>query len=906
MKTKFNCQLAEQIILQAEGDLDSARLGAEERIAFDAHLESCSPCFTLAKEERQLTALLNSPCSTPPNSEYLLPTRSNWKTSALAISAAIMLIAVGAMGMQWWNSAQTASQLTDAPSLGSMVSRKVFSDVSFTAESKSLKNSNHIELPAGSTATLVLSDAGSIDATGPATFEVDRIQEHWKLTWISGQLKVIVEPEAEIQLAYRHGLQRLLSGVHLINFGDQDFVQTTSASSSDQEVDEQEEDIATRLERGLRVFAADANASKEEQMEAAQLLYDIFHSDEATPTQKLSSGLYGAAALSNTGQYEKVVEIGQEWEATFAGPMEETVAAMMVKAYFSLGQTDVAQTRAADFIESFPDSPYIPMIRSHGGKGIDGASGLSSSGRHQPDLTPPFVSEKESNDFMNGQADGYLVVKVALSPSDKEHQRFADVANKVQEFHDAEIIDFDGRNFEKLKAEIANHKPANVLFVIPPQKLDVNFHRQIFKFAATLDNDPFVDFCWGYLTARNGEELDAFWTRIEKLHRNGLANKNWLETGVIGGNEKSKRIAGGINSWSTDAGFQGDQLYFGCVEQDPQVIGFINQQKSIFENASVIAMTGNGDPQGIWLFDGMRNMDSSLHWSFDPDKVGYDPKNEMLRLKSDWFRELKMQSPVIWSGTCHSGACYRVFVEGDIVSTFGKSETAAIYDLPADESLCLSLIEGGAGALLVPIAANHGLSVTMESYFAVKHGATLGETIKSTYNDVIFQAGGVPKLLLTEEGDAPNFHGEPVMQSGGANRILIGDPALKLFEPTSIAVESESLKLDVENRTLEVRLDWKRGYHGAAWNLFADGRGGNQRMFTRIDCTEIKAFLEGVEGGELSVSAQLTDAIGNEVKSLAIAEVETIGGRSFLHLQASATVDSISSSEHKAIFTLRW
>ena len=119
-------------------------------------------------------------------------------------------------------------------------------------------------------------------------------------------------------------------------------------------------------------------------------------------------------------------------------------------------------------------------------------------------------------------------------------------------------------------------------------------------------------------------------------------------------------------------------------------------------------MTGNGDPQGIWLFDDRRNIDSSLHWPFDPEKVGLDPKNEMPRLMANQFRQLKLQSPIIWSGTCHSGATHRVFVEGDIVSTFGTSDRIEVYELTPKESLCLSMIHAGAGALLVPLHPTTG------------------------------------------------------------------------------------------------------------------------------------------------------------------------------------------------------
>lgn len=909
MKSDTPCQVVLQMIIDSEGCLETLPLDNTEREVLNRHLDDCADCKTLADEERELTLLLNSSNSRPVSiPENIHNGRPRWLANVLAVCAAIMLMACGAMLMHAWNKHSVPAVTNSNPvqgSLGSMISRPVFTDVEFTAKPRSLEDSNHIELPAGSAATITLNQAGSIDAIGPAVFGVDRVGDAWKLTLLEGQLKVVVHSESRIQLSGFRGSEELGPGTYLINFGSEQFVHTGSYSAG---VQEQDEDLAEKLERGLSVFAAGANPTEQDQRDAAERLVEVFNDPNATPTQKISSGMYAVAALSNTGQFEKVIEIGTRWEQEFGTQMGEVVLSSIVKAYFSLGKMEEAKQKATQFLALYPESPYLPMVQALLGQDVEvpGNNAPLARGRYRPESQPPYVADDKSDEFVAGQADGYLVVKVGLSANNNEHQKFAAVATKVKDFHNATVLDFDGKNFNALKAEITKHKPANVMFVMPPELLDVNFHRQVFKMAPTLDNDLFADFAWGYLTARDGDALEKFWNRIKNLHENGIANKNWLETGVIGGESKSHVIDGGISSWSIDAGFRGNQLYFGCIEKDPNVIEFIDKQKTQFENAAVIAMTGNGDPQGIWLFDGMRNMDESRHWEFDKNKVGHDPENEMVRLKSDWFRKLQLQSPVIWSGTCHSGACYRVYVEGDIVSTFGKSDTAVVYDLPRDESLCLSLIDGGAGGLLVPIAANHGLAVTLESHFALKHGATLGETIKSTYDDVILQAGGIPKLLLTKEGDEPHYFSEPIMQSGGANRILIGDPALRIFDKTQFNIEEESVKVNSEKKQLQVLITWEKGYHGSAWNLFADGRGGEQRMNTRIDCTEMKSLLKGARNGSLQVEAKILNAEGKSITCAPLVEVETIGGRSYLHLQASANDRTLAHSEHRAVFNVTW
>jgi hypothetical protein len=535
--------------------------------------------------------------------------------------------------------------------------------------------------------------------------------------------------------------------------------------------------------------------------------------------------------------------------------------------------------------------------------GHEASSPELAEGQPSPQRHPPILGVASAREFIKGQHDKYLVVAVGLDKNLAAHDGFRNVADRVKQFHAAELFLFDGADFETLKAAIAQARPCNVLFVIPPEFLDVNFHRQVFLMSPTLDNDLAADFAWGYLTARDGTAVNLLWDRIEKLHQQGLANQNWVETSVAGGGMVSTRLENSIRVHPQAAGFNGPQIYFGIQSADPNVLDFVAENLTALESASIITMSGNGDPQGIWLFDGNRNLDRSKHWPFDPAKVGYDPNNEMVRIKADRFRQLKLNSPIIWSGTCHSGACRRVFVEADIVSTFGRSDCVELYELDPDEALSLAWIDAGAAALLVPIASNHGMSAMMEQQFALLHGATLGEAIKSTYDDVLFQAGGLPQLKLVKAGDPANDFG-PIMQGGGANRILIGDPALKLFTPTQVPGESMKVTFDPTKNTLAVAVRWDKGFHVTGWNMYSEDRTATQRINTRIALEgELQAFLQ-----EASVKPHLSvivkDDSSNEVPCRASYFVEDFAGQRYLHLQATMSRNASHETGFEAHFTI--
>ncbi|MGI9519204.1 MAG: hypothetical protein ACR2NP_19285, partial [Pirellulaceae bacterium] len=500
--------------------------------------------------------------------------------------------------------------------------------------------------------------------------------------------------------------------------------------------------------------------------------------------------------------------------------------------------------------------------------------------------------------------DAYLVVTVGLNDSQPEHRKFSTVADEVREFHEATRLDIQPDGLQQLSDALEELRPANVLFVIPPELLDVNFHRQVLMISPTLDNDIFADFCFGYLTARDGDAVQSLWSRIEQLHKSGFRNRTWIETAVTSSSESFvNENPNSLSAAAVASGFTGKNIYFAIIEKDPNVMKFVDEQLPQLETASVITMTGNGDPQGVWLFDDSRNADSSQHWSFDPARVGHDPDGKMPRIMASQFADLNLDSPIIWSGTCHSGACQKVFVEGDIVSTFGSSDAVELYDLKPQESMALALIDAGAASLLVPVASNHGYSTLSESWFACRNGASLGEIIKFTYDDVFYQAGGIPNLLIVAEGDSHDYHSEPIMQGAGANRILIGDPALRLFAATEVPGETISVSAGGTDQ-LTVDLVWEKGFHPLGWNIYTnDYQNASRRVAIRIPAPDGMTIADQEK---LTATVTVQNQQGREITFHGSANIEQHNGESWLHLQATGNDDETGYQYRHATFQLSW
>ncbi len=906
MNQKLGCEQFRTFIYCLDEPFADSGLSPDERKQLSQHLLTCDHCRQIRNLERDLTNQLVekfTPSSTPSGKPIVL---HRFLNLPVLIACSIL------MGVSIWisglliGSGNRAAPFVDSTaftkvSFGSIVSKPIVGGSFENAEPRLLDSNNHIDLPSGSSALVELSETGRVDVIGPAVLEIDRTSQGWKITLVSGRIKATLNGKKPVVMVCRKELLQLEQGTYFVST-ENGIVQEDSRKekSSNQEKDEKE--IDKMIEKGLSAFRADMKPTQADFKKSGELLSKVFENKKASSSQKLSAGFYGVAAFVNSGQYKAALELGTKWQMAFKGKMGATMPVLMARAHFASGQVKKAKKIAKDVLKKYPKTMYREIL-----EGILGSSGPARNRNKTMTATrPPYTSAAESKKFIAGQKQGYLVVNVNIDDQSETGRQFRSVSKKVMAFHKAKSIEFDGKDFSKLRRQIAKHQPRHVLFVISPKLLDVNFHRKIFKIAPTLDNDLFVDFSWGYLTARNGTDLAKFWNRIEKLHHRGIANKNWLSTGVMGGKSKSYTIKGAIPPTAKSAGFKGNQFYFGLKKNDPKVFDFIDQHKSVFETASIITMTGNGDPQGIWLFDGARNADRSRHWKFDKNKIGHDPENEMARLKSPWFASLNLNAPVIWSGTCHSGACYRVYVEGDIVSTFGTSDKTEVYDLPPDESLCLSMISAGAGSLLVPVASNHGFAVSLETDFMIKHGATLGDTIASTYNDAILQAGGIPKLVIAKQGDPHSYWGEPVMQAGAANRILIGDPALRVIKKSQKhPKENQMVDYKPTQKQIKVKLSWSKGNHPCSWNLFSDGRGYRYRMRSRIDCSKMPE-LASADRDSIKCDVEMVDDSGKKIVCDTIVALESIGGKTFLHVQASANKPGLPSGQHRATFTVTW
>ena len=441
------------------------------------------------------------------------------------------------------------------------------------------------------------------------------------------------------------------------------------------------------------------------------------------------------------------------------------------------------------------------------------------------------------------------------------------------------VTGFDPTAPERIVPRLRELGARRVALVLPADEIDVNAQRRFLRIAARLDDDPFVDLSFGFLTATAATTPTAMVERAQALEAAGVARR-WTSVSVASASPGFVVEAAG-DPTARRAGWTGRTVYWPCRETDGDALAFARRTAAQLEGGGVVTFAGCGDPEGTWLFSDRRNADRSKHWPFDPARVGEDPRGEMPRATADLFRRMHLRGTVVWDGVCHSGSIHRVFVEGDIVSTFGTVDRATAYVVPPGRSVGAAILDAGAVALVAPLGPNHGYATLVEAEAAFERRLDLGDVVRSTWDEVAIATGRAPSPDLYEPGGGPVDVGE-AMTGGAMNRALYGDPALSPFArehvDPAVVVDRTPPATGATGFVVAARV---RAKTWAQWDLYGVG-GGHERIRATVDVSDVAATA-------FDVRARAAGADGTPIEAdRLVALVERIDGKRWLHVQVAA------------------
>jgi hypothetical protein len=354
---------------------------------------------------------------------------------------------------------------------------------------------------------------------------------------------------------------------------------------------------------------------------------------------------------------------------------------------------------------------------------------------------------------------GKLVILTDLAKSDPWYVL---VTRLRQAKKAAAVITFPEGRIGAAKRELSKELPEFAIVVTKPDHLDVNVHFELLETLAALDDDPFVDVAFGYVTGATLDEAKAFVERILTLE----SKKDALPEKLV----DFGPIAQGPAQFSgptTDALTKGWKKWTAYHT----AVGEMLAKKQWLTGAGILHAGGHGMPCGI-----------------DQGLQGADLRREKIDL-----------APALYfSGPCYCGVTSGWFAAGN-----GGVERKTVAP---QESFALAAIAQGVSALFAGFDPDRGETCSQEIEHLLEHGDALGHASKESFDGVVVARREDKLQLFRYEVGKPMPHKDLVdtMTGGGACRALFGDPSWRPLE----ACSSPALEIEKKDTAKSLELSW--------------------------------------------------------------------------------------------------
>jgi RNA polymerase sigma factor (sigma-70 family) len=361
----------------------------------------------------------------------------------------------------------------------------------------------------------------------------------------------------------------------------------------------------------------------------------------------------------------------------------------------------------------------------------------------------------------------YLVL---VDPGSEDE--FLPAAEAVAALHDAEVKRFDPAKLDGTLAELRKSPARFVVFVLPPEKIDVDLSHAILEMATKVDDDPFVDFEYGFVTGRDGAAALRFVRQIEQAWKRDPGDKailfgSWEGPFVPVGSRMSGLKALGLTATA-------------------RYIKAKDAEETRLKAARNILADCKGGDALIFMSHGY------------PDRMDLCFTARDLR---DW--KVDLSPAILFNCACFNGAPGRWFEP----TGKGYADRGIVA---RDESVALALLDTGIAGYFAGIDTWHGPLTSQVFYYVMDDGMRLGEAANAMFN----------RLALEFLPD--RIHFEPMLKRKrgskdwwvqnqrdcGAAMILYGDPALAPFAKRAkhlMSARAQSAGKDRISLKIEVR-----------------------------------------------------------------------------------------------------
>lgn len=339
---------------------------------------------------------------------------------------------------------------------------------------------------------------------------------------------------------------------------------------------------------------------------------------------------------------------------------------------------------------------------------------------------------------------------------------FRAAAARLAERRDAEILRFDPLAPEKLLPRLRALAPRYVTIVLPPEHVEFGFQRRFLDVATRLDDDPFPDFAFGYVTGATGKEaLD--------LVEAGVRAEEHPRPVVLGrlGGSASKSLEFRSSKYrlhDREAPVVRAQVRGGDDEHDRE---FLASFLTKLSSCSVVHFAGHGFPDRV---------------------VGCADAADLAGLR--------LEGAYVLNVACWTGVVDRWY-------RTDRSGTLVAERVDPARSLALAMLRTGLCGYVAHLCPRpQGPEMDRELVAVVAAGLALGDARRREYDKAVLGFLGFGEESMTLDPPRPGEKRRrdldairDVMLEDATGGVLFGDPALRPFETFSggdpVAVTTE-------------------------------------------------------------------------------------------------------------------
>jgi hypothetical protein len=361
-------------------------------------------------------------------------------------------------------------------------------------------------------------------------------------------------------------------------------------------------------------------------------------------------------------------------------------------------------------------------------------------------------------------------------------------ARHLENHHHARLVRFQPGDLEPVRQALENMQPRYVALVMRPEQIDFAFQRRFLQLASEIDDDPFVDFAFGYITGIRGEEALALAKRgTDRLPKSG----ELTHTVVAGGVKRSVVRTQGFRL--RDRMLDTLRIYTAGEDRFPETgrdRKFLAKQLPRVSGRDTLTFVGHGYPREVHGGPDYRDL-----------------------------KDLDLTGTVALNVACYTGTTHRYF------DSDWQRRRITEEHVPFEESFCLTLLQKGVvgyTAYVCPRPAGPELDTDLVAL--IVDGMSLGTARRRDYDKTVlgYLGFGEERMVLREiKNNDPvpqNIDAvRDMMLEGATGGVLFGDPAcvpfagLKDEGPLKITIKEEPTSPGADGQFL-VRA--KAGVHG--------------------------------------------------------------------------------------------